>query len=302
MQTAQSKLFKLAKGKTSTSNVVFCLVFLVPLVLCYFFLRYWTSFESIFGSFFNWNGNTITSFAGFNNYAAIFTNATFWNQLGNTLILYLFSLLFGFWVPIFQALLLDTLTHNWKKFFRYIMVIPAAIPSVASYALWAYIWNVDYGLANAITKFFGLGSFSWLQSKDLVKFCLRFPMILGGGISILIYLVGIDNIPQEMYESAKIDGCSQFGSIFRITLPNLKGVIGIQLLLSLTTCLLSFDDVYVLTQGGPAQASETLVMGIYNQIYVYSQYGIGMATSVIVLIITTVFSILELKVQNRKTK
>lgn len=297
---ALSKLSKANKRRVETSNIVFCLVFLVPLILLYFFFRYWTSFESILGSFFSWNGNKMEGFIAFNNYTAIFQNPTFWKEMGNTLILFAFQLLFGFWVPILQALLIDQLTKKWKGCFKFLLLLPAAIPAVAGYALWSYIWNVDYGLANTITQALGMGRYAWLQSPDLVKFCLRFPAILGGGIAILIYLVGIDNIPQEMYESAKIDGCSALGSMFRVTLPNLKGVIGIQFLLALTTSLLSFDDVFVLTQGGPSQASETLVMGVYNQVYVYSQNGIGMATSVIILIITTIFSVIQVKASGKK--
>lgn len=113
-------------------------------------------------------------------------------------------------------------------------------------------------------------------------------------------MVAIDNVPQEMYEAARLDGASDFRQTVSITLPNIVGMIGVQFLLSLSTGLLAFDDVYVLTQGGPARASETLVMGIYNQVYTYNQYGKGMATSVVVLIITMALSMIQLKLQQKR--
>ena len=206
----------------------------------------------------------------------------------------------GFCVPILQALLIGSLNGALKNVFKYFFLLPAASPGVASMALWKYIWEPEGGLANVVVEFFGLGPYGWLASKELVKFCLRFPGILGGGINVLIYLVAIDNVPQEMYEAARLDGASEFRQLLSITLPNITGMIGIQFLLSLTSSLLAFDDVYVLTQGGPARESETLVMGIYNQVYTYNQYGKGMATSVFVLVVTIILSMIQLKVQKKQ--
>lgn len=293
---------KMLKGKKiNRAKLLWGLVFIAPLAIFYLVFRYYTSFESLLFSFFDYKVTApFSNFVGLNNYKAVFTDPVFYKQLWNTVSLFLLGIVLGFWVPIMQALLLNGLTKKMRAVYRYLFLLPAAIPSVANMALWKYIWEPSGGLANVVVDFFGLGPYDWLVSKSLVKFCLRFPGILGGGINVLIYLVAIDNVPQEMYEAARIDGASEFRQTLSITLPNIRSMIGIQFLLSLSTSLLAFDDVYVLTQGGPARASETLVMGIYNQIYVYNQYGKGMATSVLVLIITMGISMIQLKVQQRR--
>ena len=99
-----------------------------------------------------------------------------------------------------------------------------------------------------------------------------------------------------------MDGATRWRMMFSLTLPNMRNIIGIQLLLSLSSSLLAFDDIFVLTQGGPSGASETIVMGIYNSIYYNSGYRIGMAMSVIVLIITIGLVSLQLWFNKRGTE
>ena len=289
------------KKKIDKVRLMWGVIFIAPLSIFYLVFRYYTSFESLLFSFFDYKvTDPFSNFVGLGNYIEIFTDPVFYTQLWNTVCLFLLGIVLGFWVPIMQALLLNELTKKMRGVYKYLLLLPAAIPGVASMALWKYIWEPSGGLANIIVGFFGLGPYDWLVSKSLVKFCLRFPGILGGGINVLIYMVAIDNVPQEMYEAARLDGASDFRQTVSITLPNIVGMIGVQFLLSLSTGLLAFDDVYVLTQGGPARASETLVMGIYNQVYTYNQYGKGMATSVVVLIITMALSMIQLKLQQKR--
>ncbi len=260
--------------------------FIAPAGLFFIVFRYYTSFQSLVYSFFNYKfSDPPGNFIGFDNYIAVFSNPSFYNQLWNTVVLFLFGLAFGFWVPIVQALLLNELTKG-RGVIRYLYVVPAGIPSIAMLAVQKYIWDPTGGLANAILQLIGIESQGFLIDPDQVKICLRILGLLGGGVSMLIYYVAINNISDEFYEAAKVDGATRWRMMFSLTLPNMKNIIGIQLLLSLSSSLLAFDDIFVLTQGGPGGASETIVMGIYNSIYYNSGYGIGMAMSVIVLVIT----------------
>lgn len=151
-----------------------------------------------------------------------------------------------------------------------------------------------------ITSALGLGEFDWLYDEKLVKFCLRIPAILGGGTNVLIYLVAIGGVGEEMYEAARLDGASRFRQIFSLTLPNIANIIGIQFLLSLTGSLLAFDDVYVMTKGGPGTSSTTVVMAIYQKAFNDLNYGQAMATSVVVLVITLGFVVLKMKLEKKE--
>ena len=277
------------------------LSFIGPAALFFLVFRYYTSLQSLFYSFFNYSyKNPPGKFIGLDNYIRLFhAGSSFYPQLWNTVVLFLFSLAFGFWVPIVQALLLNELTRG-KAFFRYLYIVPAGIPTIAMLAVMKYVWDPTGGLANSIAGALGLGrDHGWLIDPDTVKLCLRIPGILGGGISMLIYLVAINNINEEIYQAGLIDGASRLRMMFSLTLPNMKNIIGVQFLLSLSSSLLAFDDIYVLTQGGPAGASETLVMGIYNSVYYQSAYGRGMAASVVVLILTLIFVSIQLKFSQR---
>ena len=129
----------------------------------------------------------------------------------------------------------------------------------------------------------GIESQGFLIDPDQVKICLRILGLLGGGVSMLIYYVAINNISDEFYEAAKVDGATRWRMMFSLTLPNMKNIIGIQLLLSLSSSLLAFDDIFCIDAGRPGRVHpRQSSWGIYNSIYYNSGYGIGMAMSVIV--------------------
>lgn len=262
------------------------LLFLAPLmtVLCIF--QYYPIIQCVVQSFFQYRVTDLPgTFVGFDNYVAVFSSQLFLTYLSNTIILYSFMLLFSFIVPIFQALFLFQLTKT-RGFFRYMYIFPTGITSLAALSIWKYIWDPETGLANFITSRLGLGTHQWLYSEELVKFCLRFPGILGGGMIVVLYLVTMNNIAKEQFEAAKIDGANGWQIIRYITYPGLKGMIYIQLLLSLTTSLLAFEDVYMMTQGGPGFSSTTLVLGAYIKAFKEQNFGQAMAMSVVILIFT----------------
>ena len=276
------------------------LLFIAPAVIGFFIFRYVTSFQAFYYSFFRYDYvNPPGVFIGLDNYVNLFKSEIFWESLLNTIILFAMSVAFGFWVPIVQALMINELGKS-QGVFRYLYLIPAGIPGVASMVVWKYMWNVDAGLANVITSALGLGEFDWLYDEKLVKFCLRIPAILGGGTNVLIYLVAIGGVGEEMYEAARLDGASRFRQIFSLTLPNIANIIGIQFLLSLTGSLLAFDDVYVMTKGGPGTSSTTVVMAIYQKAFNDLNYGQAMATSVVVLVITLGFVVLKMKLEKKE--
>lgn len=280
------------------NKTIWAFVFLTPAVIMFLAFRYYPALQSLVFSFFNYTyRNPFNSFVGFDNYIAVLSNPAFLQQMSNTLILFVYGMILGFWVPIAQALLLSELSKKLQGVYRFLFLIPSAIPSVAGMAIWKYIWDPSGGLANVITGSLGLGTYEWLYSKELVKFCLRFPYLIGGSMNIFLYYVAIRNIDECLYESARLDGATRFQMMRRITLPLIAPIISIQFLLSITHSLLAFDDIYVMTSGGPANSSATIVYGIYNYVYTYSAYGIGMAASVIVLIITLTLTSLRLKLQ-----
>lgn len=286
----QRKPFKLWIRSQAGKKCMLGLLFMVPLLMILCVFQYYPIIECIIQSFFQYKITDLPgTFVGLNNYVSVLSSELFFTYFSNTIILYLFLLLFSFIVPIFQALMLFQMTKT-RGFFRYMYIFPSGITSLAALSIWKYIWDPEKGLANFITSHLGLGTHQWLYSEELVKFCLRFPGILGGGMIVALYLVTMNNIASEQFEAAKIDGANSWQIIRYITYPGLKGMIYIQLLLSLTGSLLAFEDVYVMTQGGPGFSSTTLVMGAYIKAFKEQNFGQAMAMSVIILIFTLVIT------------
>ena len=289
---------KLLKPKAEKRLIAF--LFLLPAIICFILFVYYPFFNTIYNSFFRYNfvnpSNSI--FVGFNNYINTFKSQLFWLEIKNTLILFLFQILFGFWVPILQAIAISEMIRG-KGFARLAYLLPTALSAFAGLSVWKYIWEPDGGLANMITKFLGLGAYQWYGDENLVKFCLRFPAILGGGGMVIIIFVAINNISSELYEAAKIDGANAFQRIRHITMPGIKYIVFLTFILGLTGSLLAFTDVYMITQGGPGYSSFTVVLGIYTKAFREQNFGMAMAMSVVLCLMTLIITAFTFYVQGR---
>lgn len=291
---------KNSKRMKNIRTLLLSLLFVGPTFILFLVFGYIVNFQSLFYSLFSFDyGNPPGTFIGFQNYAAVLSSVEFWQSLWVSAKLFLLSVLLGFWVPIVQAIFLNELGKKSKRVFRYLYVLPAALPSIANMTVWSYIWNPEYGLANEFISWFGIGPQLWLQSETQVLWCLRIGGLLGGGMNILLYSVAINGVNPEIYEAAKVDGASLFRCVFAITLPNIAYMIKLQFLLSLTGALLAFDDVYIMTKGGPGTASTTVVMNIYTKSFSQLNFGQGMAMSVVLTLITMIFVALQIFVKRR---
>ncbi|MDD6479524.1 MAG: sugar ABC transporter permease [Oscillospiraceae bacterium] len=266
------------------------IVFLIPIFLVLAIFQYFPIIQCIIQSFFQYRITDLPgTFVGLDNYKAVFSSSLFYTYFKNTVVLYAFNMLFAFFVPILQALMLFQLTKS-RGFFRYLYIFPTGITALAGLSVWKYVWEPEGGIANFITEAIGLGKFEWLYDERTVKFCLRFPGILGGGMAVVLYLVTMNNISSEHFEAARIDGANSLQILKHIILPGIKGMVQIQLLLSLTGSLLAFEDVYMMTQGGPGYSSTTLVLGAYTKAFKEQNFGVAMAMAVVILVCTVIIT------------
>lgn len=276
----------------------FC--FLIPIFVFLTVFQYIPIFQSVFQSFFQYRITDMPGkFVGFDNFKTVLSSDLFYTYLYNTVILFVLMILFSFFIPIIQGLALFQLKRT-RGFFRYMYIFPTGITALAGLSVWKYIWEPNGGLANFITRTLGLGEFQWLYSESTVKFCLRFPGILGGGAGVLLYLINLSNIPDEQFEAAKIDGANLWHCIRYLEFPALKGILKIQLLMGLTGSLLAFNDVYVMTQGGPGYSSTTLVLGAYYKAFREQNFGVSMAMSTITMIVTLIITAIVNYYMHRK--
>lgn len=273
-------------------------LYLLPAVFVFALFNYYLMLQGFFVSFFRFSiMKPPGDFVGFDNFVRMFSDPQLWRAFVNTLEFVGISFLFGFWGPIALAILINEVRH-FKAFFRTAYFIPAIAPGVAILVLWKYIWQPDYGLANHIISFFNIPPQLWLNDVALVKWVMLFPgLIIVGGFNFLIYLAAVQSISTELYEAASIDGAGIWSKLRHIQLPGIAPVVGMMVILQFIAGMQIFDQPLVMTGGGPAGASETVIMYAFNTAYTGNDFGYAMAIVVTLFVVLMLFSYIQLRLQ-----
>jgi multiple sugar transport system permease protein len=270
-------------------------LFTLPAIIAFILFKYYPMAQAFYMSLFNYKvAHPPGIFVGLSNYIHAFKdplNAKVWS---NNIILFLWNLALGFWVPLVQAILLDEV-RRLKTFYRVAYLLPSIIPAVASAVIWKWIYNPDWGLLNNIFERIGLPPQGWLNDPNQVKFSIMLPLILGGGLSIFIYLSALQGVPLHLYESADLDGASIWAKLRHITIPSILPIIGLNFILTLTSAFQIFDQIYIMTLGGPADASRVIALNIYYYAFERIQMGYASAMSILLFLVTFVLVAIQLR-------
>lgn len=236
-------------------------------------------------------GNTST-FAGLSNYKKLLTDPDIYHTLSLTLKWTVLAVLLKVGFGFILALFLNGNIY-FKKTYRFLVLIPWAIPQVAVSILWSWILDGNYGYLNYYLQQIGLiqDPILWLSDPNLALIVGCFvESWIGIPFVAMMFLSGLSNIPDDLYESAQIDGAGAIKRFFHITLPSMRKVILIALTLTTIWSFSSFNIIYVLTGGGPMGGTETLMIKIYREAFGKYNLGISSTLCVIVLIIITTLS------------
>lgn len=234
----------------------------------------------------------ISKFVGFDNYFFLLRDDRFWNALKNTVYFTAVSVSLELLLGLFIAILLNR-AFRLKGLVRAVILIPWAIPTVVSARMWEWMYNTDFGILNYV-----LGSeINWLGSPFWAMNAAIFMDVWKTTPFVAILLIaGLQVIPQELYQAAKIDGAGGWAIFRRITLPLLKPVILVVLIFRTLDAFRVFDAVYVLTGGGPANTTETLSIYAYKVLFQTLQFGYGSTLSVVVFLCTGIISIFYIRI------
>ncbi len=256
---------------------------MLPSLILFAFYVWIPLMESIQLSLYETKGIRTISFVGLDNFKAIFENPDFWPAVRNTFSYTLWSLLIGFLVPIVLAVLIQEMVHG-KSLFRVAVYLPNIVPGLATVFLWKFIFNSgDNGALNMLLKAAGLPKGVWLSSATLA-----IPMIVvtltwkGAGATTLIYLAGLQSINPELYEAAIIDGANVRQRIWHITVPQIYNLGRTLLILQVIAVFQILYEPLVMTNGGPNNASVSLMQLVFR--YAFEQYQYSKAASVSVMI------------------
>ncbi|QQO09507.1 carbohydrate ABC transporter permease [Breznakiella homolactica] len=271
------------------------ILFLLP-ALFLFIVFYVIPIGSVgFMSFFKWNGISDAEFTGFSNYTRNFANPVFWRSIRNNVIWALAACFIQVPLALLMALLLSKKPKGWK-FFRTVYFLPQVISGIAIATLWSSVYNSEFGLLNGILRAVGLGAHTrnWLGDPSTAFFCVLVYGLLYIGYYMVIMMASITTIDESYYEAATIDGANRLQMDRHITIPFIRYALLTCITLAAVFGLRTFEQVYLLTNGGPANRTSVLVLFLYNQMR-NNNYG-GANASSMMLILTGVVVIALIRV------
>ncbi|NPV06925.1 MAG: sugar ABC transporter permease [Anaerolineae bacterium] len=217
-----------------------------------------------------------STFVGLDNFVALVDDELFWKSLRNTAYYSLFSVALGMLASLALAFVMNVRLSG-IRLFRTIYYLPAVLPSAPVAILWRQIFNPERGLANYLLDLLNLPPQKWIYSERLALPCLIAMSLWGIGSSLMIYLAGLQGIPTDLYEAAQIDGAGWWPKLRRVTLPMLSPTIFFNLIMSIIGSFMVFTASYVMTQGGPNNATLTYVLYLYNSAFRYFKFGYASA-------------------------
>lgn len=276
-------------------------LFIVPALI--FYLIFWISpvLMSFFYGLTNWSGLGDYDFVGLDNFKFLIKEGTLFNSMKNTVIYAVIVVVWGNLQALALALLLN-MKLKARGAFRTIFYIPALFSTIVVAFIWSYVYAPYYGMLYEVLGKVGVGeNLNLLGSTSTALIAVAFVETWKtSGTMTIIYLAGLQNIPEEVMESARIDGCSAWQSTTRVKIPMLANTITINVMLGLINGFKSFDYVFALTGGGPGTSSSTLMYSIYKMAFMEGQFGKAEALAAVAFVFILVISVVTLLIMKRK--
>jgi len=241
-------------------------------------------------------------FVGLQNYIDVVSAPLFGKALLNTAIFVIGSLVFQYAIGLALAVFFRN-SFRLSGVLRALFLVPWLLPLIVSGSTWAWMLNSDNGIVNAALQAFGIGQINWLTSPDTAMTAVVIANIwLGIPFNLVILYAGLQNIPADVYEAAALDGAGAWRQFWSITFPLLRPVSAITLLLGLVYTLKVVDIIWIMTAGGPANATTTLAIWSYREAFGTGQPDLSPAAAVgnILIVIALIFGFLYLRTQRRQ--
>lgn len=278
--------------KNSLKNPYVYLLFVLPTIVLYcMFFIYPTATSFVYG-FTNWDGLNHKEFIGLDNFVNAFKDAEFRSSIWNNLIILLFSTCIQVPLIIVFSLLISSV-KRFQGFYKTTVFMPSILSTSIIGILWGYIYNPDVGLLNSILKIFGVDTIYWLAEPKLAMFSILVTNAWQWmGFYIVLILAAILAIPKDIDEAAMIDGATGVQRARYLTVPLIKPIINVVIMLSIAGALRVVDIVLVMTGGGPAGSTDVMASYMVNKAIKFGDYGYGSALSIIIFIIALVLTAL----------
>ena len=292
-----------ARGHSRRSPALVPYVMLAPAVLLFLAFVGYPIISTLFSSLYSFGLSNHRTFVGLTNFRDLMVDPVFWISLRNNVIILVGSVVVQVGGGLLLAALLNRgLLRRWTTLARTVVFAPMVMSSVAVGLLWQFVYNPTFGLLNAVLGFFHMAtpSLGWLGDPHLAIYSILFAACWQyTGFMMVLLLAGMQSVPAELYEAATLDGASELQSFRFITVPAIRPVIVTAILITMIGSFKAFDSVYVLTLGGPANASEVLATYLYKNAFNLNRMGYASAIAVVLLLFTLALSLVQLRLNER---
>ena len=237
-----------------------------------------------------------TVWVGFQNFRDAFQDDLFWTAVVNTLRYAAVVMPSTVIIALVLASLIHPLRNGAQTFFRAAFYLPTVASTVVLAMVWRWIFQTRFGLANYFLSLFGVEPINWLHSSAwALRSVIIMAVLTPPGVGIILYLAAMGSIPESLYEAATIDGANRFTQWWRITLPLLKPTTLYLMIVSTIGSFQVFDQVMLMTQGGPGYATTTIVHRIYNTAFRDFQFGYAGAMSMLLFLVIITLAVIQSK-------
>jgi len=238
-------------------------------------------------------------FVGFGNYLKLLQTPSFWQALGNTLYFVAAGVPLSIGASLGAALLLHSRLTRFKPFFRTALFAPVVTTLVAVAVIWRYLLNTRYGLLNYALGGLGIDPIDWLGDPHwAMPAIILFAVWKNFGYNMIIFLAGLQSIPEELYEAARIDGASVWRQFASVTLPMLSPVVMLVGILTIAGYFQLFAEPYVMTQGGPLQSTVSVLYFMYEEGFKW--WNLGSASAVAFILFLLIFAVTALQLRGKR--
>ena len=285
---------KSARGLTRRDRrrLMIGLLFASPWIIGFLWFTLFPAVASVYYSFtvYSLMGEPL-KWVGLKHFADLLHDELFWRSLYNTMYMVVFGVLANSVAGVSLAMLLNTRLRG-QSIYRTIFYLPTIVPTVATSILWLWVLNPQVGLINSCLRLVGIVGPAWIKSAELSKPSLIFMGLWGVGGAMVVYLAGLQSVPQHLYESAELDGAGPLRKIWNVTLPMISPVIFFNVIMGLIGGFQIFAEAYIMTDGGPLDSTLFYALYLYQNAFRFFKMGYAAAMAWVLLVITLLATLL----------
>ena len=285
---------KRSRKRSEIRNLGAVLLFVLPALIPLFIFWIYPILRSVWLSFTDWDFMTPDyNFIWFKNYTSLLKDSRFYEALWNTLV-FTAGTLFPTIVGGLGLALLLRRNFKGSGVFKFVLFSPWITPTVAISIVWTWIFREDGGLANQVLGLFGLPALKWISSSDTAMLSVIIVTVWKSlGYAMIFYLSALEKVPEELYEASALDGAKPWRQFLDMTLPGISPTTFFLMIITIVNSLQAYDQIQILTQGGPSGSTRTLLYMYYQLGFQEFKMGQATATAVIMINITVILSLAQ---------